>query len=254
MSLPWEKNFTPPAVDENLLKEITGAVEGAVQTGTELATSIGSAAAGQIAGQQAAQAVKDIGGVATAVEQGVEGVASAVVPTIAPPPPGVSSTSVGVTPTGTTSTPNGGDWVAAIETAAMATAGDALKSVLPVVQDRIAHEAEKVLAEELSKALGGTTSPPIASIPKSDLKKLDAWERAARTFLSGIVVTILGAIVQVIGSLATDGTSVDFFHKDGWVTVGSLAVAAVVTSVSTYVMRYIKEPAGAAIDSSTKSS
>lgn len=253
MSLPWEKNFTPPAVDENLLKEITGAVEGAVQTGTELATSIGSVAAGQIAGQQAAQAVKDIGGVATAVEQGVEGVASAVVPTIAPPPPGSSSTSVGVGSTGTTSTPNGGDWVSAIESAAMTTTGDALKSVLPAVQDRIAHEAEKILAEELGKALGDTTSPPLASIPKADLKKLDAWERAARTLLSGVFVTILGAIVQVIGSLSTDGTHVDFFHQEGWKAVATLAVGAVITSVSTYLMRYLKEPAGAAIDSSTKS-
>lgn len=245
--LPWEPTYVPPALDGDLLQAITAMAEGAVATGTQLATSLGSQVAGQVAGPAAAQAVQDVGAAAQAAEGVVEDVASAVLPTVVPPSgastPGAQTSS---------STP-GGSWVQAIETAAASTAEVALKSALPAVQDRVAHAAERILAQELGKALG-SEEPPLATLPTgSDLKRVDAWERAARTFLSGLAVTILAAIVQVVGSLATDGTHVDFFHQDGWKAVGTLAVGAVVTAVSSYVMRYLKEPVGAAVDSSAKS-
>lgn len=237
--LPWEPSYTPPPVDADLLQSITGAVEATVSAATHEVTDLGSQIAGQVAGPAVAQAVQDVGAVAQATEAVAGGVVESVLPPAGASVPGVP---------GTIGAP--GSWVDAIEEAAKVNAEAALKSALPALQDRIAHQAEKILAEELSKALG-TGQPPLATIPSGDLKKLDAWERASRTFFAGLFATVLGAIVQVIGSLATDGTHVDFFHQEGWKAVGTLAVGAVITAVSTYLLRYLKEPAGAAIDSSS---
>lgn len=245
MSLPWNPDFKPPAVDEDLLKEITGAVEGAVNTATEVATTVGSGIAGAVAGQAAAQAVQDIGATATAVETGVEGVASAVVPTIAPAPTPSS--------TATTSTPAGGvipgDWVAEIEKNAASQAEAALKAALPVVQGRIVAATASALERELNKTLG---QPQVATLPSgTQLTKIDAWERAGRTFLMGLFTTLLGAIITVIGDSASSGT-VNFFTTDGWKSVAVLGGGTIVTAAFSYLYRYIKEPAGAALDSSTK--
>lgn len=248
--LPWEPSYVPPAIDGDLLKTITSMAENAVNQGTQFATSIGSQVAGQVAGPAAAQAIQEVGSVAQATENAVEGVASVVLPTILPPPGALTPPPPGSAQTNTPGDPE--DWVGAIEAAALATGKGALQVALPFVQDRIAHEAEKIIAQELGKALGNE-EPPLATIPAGSLTKLDAWERALRTFAVGLFFTVLAGVVQVIGSLATDGTSVDFFHKDGWVAVGGLLTASVVNSFGTYVLRYLKEPAGAALDSSKKS-
>lgn len=126
-------------------------------------------------------------------------------------------------------------------------AESSLNAALPAIQKRIGDAAAKAITDEIN-SLGGA-NPALPSIPIKDLTKLDAWERAARTFMVGIFVTLLGAVVQVIGQIAASGTSVDFFSKDGWTAVATLAVGAVVTSVSSYVLRFIREPVGAAVDS-----
>jgi uncharacterized protein (DUF2267 family) len=232
--LPWEAGFSVPGIDPNLISQVQNVIEGA----TSVATGVGAEIAGQVAGQAAAQAVKDIGGVATVAEQIGGDVISAVVPgaSTSTPPTGVPATN---------------DWIEGIQNAAKDSAEAAYQAVLPAIQDRIAHEAEKVLAKQLGDLVTGLGTAPVATIPKGDLKKLDAWERALRTFGQGLLVTLLAVIVQVIGQLTT--THVDYFHREGWITVGTLFATSAATALVSYVMRYIKEPAGAAIDSSVSS-
>jgi hypothetical protein len=121
-----------------------------------------------------------------------------------------------------------------------------IEGALKAAQVQIAERVQGALTQ----ALSGLGVPQVATIPSGDLKKIDAWERAGRTFLTGLVVTVLAGIIQVIGQAASTGA--DFFSKDGWNAVITLAVGSIVSSVFAYVLRYIKEPAGAALDSSTK--
>jgi hypothetical protein len=210
--LPWEPNWVPPGADQNLINEVTNLARGATGAITNVAEHV-------VPG--AAPAINDVG---TIIQAG-EAAAGAAVGSVA------------------AGTPGGGvNWSGAVEAAA----GAAVQVAIPVIQKRVASAAANALQDELDK-LGGA---PIPQIPVKDLKKVDAWERAGRTFLAGIAVTILGVIVQVIGQASATG--VDFFHKDGWVAVGTLFVAALITSISSYLLRIISEPAGAAVDSSAK--
>lgn len=239
--VPWEPTYTPPPIDGDLLQTITGITEHAVQDMTAAATNIGGQIAGQVAGPVVQQEVQGVEAVITAAEQ-----AAGAVLTSATGPEGA-----GPIHTVGPITPVGGGTIAEV---IKASAQGALAAALPAIQDRIAHAAEQAIAKELAQLAGGMSvdgEAPVATIPKADLKKMDAWERAARTFLIGIFVTVLGALAQVIGSLSTTG-HINFFSQDGWMAVGTLAVGAVVSGVSSYVLRYLKEPAGAAIDSSTK--
>jgi hypothetical protein len=150
-----------------------------------------------------------------------------------------SGATVKVTPTGGSS-----DWGAVVEKAAEAS----LQQALPVLRQRVTQTVVKTITDELT----GLGPAPIAHIDHRDLTKLDAWERAARTFGVGLVVTVLGALVQVIGMVTTDGTNIDWFHRDGWTAVGGLAVSAILGAVGSYIARYLKEPVGASLDSSDK--
>jgi hypothetical protein len=115
-----------------------------------------------------------------------------------------------------------------------------LTSIEGVVKATIVSQIPGLLQAELAK-LG---APGVPSIPTGpSLTKLDAWERAGRTLLMGLLITLLGAVVQVIGELATNGTTVDFFTKSGWVAVGTLFVGAVFTSLASYAYRFLKLPA-----------
>lgn len=244
MSMPWMPNYRPPAIDNNLIGEVTGIIEGAVNTGTQMVTDIGTGVATQVGGPAAGQAVHDAGQIAVDVETAAENLGAAVIPGAAVLTP---TTTTHLPPVGAVT----GPWSEVLGNAAKVSLKGAITAALPMVEDRLAHEAEKILAQELQKALG-SGEPELAHVDKADLKKLDAWERALRTFFIGLGTTILGAIIAVIGNLATSGTHVDFFHKEGWFAVGTLAVGSVVTAVGSYIGRYLKEPAGAAIDSSTK--
>jgi uncharacterized protein YbjQ (UPF0145 family) len=248
MSMPWNPHYRPPAIDNDLVGEVTGMIEGAINTGTQVATDIGSGVATQIGGAAAGQAVHDAGQIAQDVETAAENLGAAVIPGVSAPTVQVSTGGTGQVSDGSTGQV-GGPWSEVLGNAAKNSIKGTINAVLPMVEDRIAHEAEKILSQELAKALGGTDAP-MATLPKSDLKKFDAWERAARTFFIGILVTALGAVVTVIGQLSTSGTHIDFFHKEGWMAVGTLAVGAVVTAVGSYIGRYLKEPDGARIDSS----
>lgn len=121
-----------------------------------------------------------------------------------------------------------------------------VEGAVKAAQSQVAGRIQAALAE----ALSGLGQPQVATIPSGDLKKVDAWERAGRTFLAGLGITILAGLVQVIGLASSSG--VDFFTKQGWYAVGTLAIGSIATSVATYFLRYLKEPAGAAVNSSTK--
>lgn len=189
--LPWEQDWTPPAVDPNLLQQVSDLANNVIVAGEQVVSSV-----------------------ATATETAL--------------PAAVA--------------PIGGAFSGAIQQAADA----ALEVALPQIQKKVISAATNALTEEINK-IG---EPPVPTIASKDLKKVDAWERAGRTFAVGIFVTVLATIVQVIGQASTTG--VDFFHKDGWVAVGTLLVGSLITSLSSYVLRIINEPAGAAVDSSTK--
>lgn len=124
---------------------------------------------------------------------------------------------------------------------------NSIEGAVKAAQIQIAERVQGALTQ----ALSGLGEPQVATIPSGDLKRIDAWERAGRTFLTGLVVTVLAGIIQVIGQAASTGA--DFFSKDGWNAVITLAVGSVVSSVFTYILRYVKEPAGAALNTSTKS-
>lgn len=77
-----------------------------------------------------------------------------------------------------------------------------------------------------------------AQIDANDLLKASARNRAVRTFFGGLVVTILWALVNVVGS----ATGVNWFSKEGWISVGILAGGAVVNAVVSYILRVFKPP------------
>lgn len=152
-----------------------------------------------------------------------------------------SGASVGVSAPGSAVPPTGAvaqDISAVIEAAAQGAIRQAQGQVVAKVQDAI------------TGALSSLGEPQVATIPAKDLKKVDAWERAGRTFLVGLFVTVMAGLVQVIGQASTTG--VNFFTKDGWTAVGVLAVGSIVNSACSYILRYVREPAGATIDSGTK--
>lgn len=212
--LPWEPNFTAPGVDPNLINQVAGVIQGATQAVVDEGAQIG----GQLAGQDVQTAITNLGKTATSAEQAVTSVVA--------------------------SAPGGGAINAGVSSVIEAAAAMAIKEA----QGQIIGRVQTAITD----ALGGLGAPPVATIPAGDLRKIDAWERAGRTFLMGLLVTILAGIVQVIGQAATAG-QVDFFSKSGWIAVGTLAIGSVVTSVFSYILRYLKEPAGAAVNSSTKS-
>lgn len=144
---------------------------------------------------------------------------------------------------GTTGSSNSGSApVGGIDVGAIV--GAAAQQAIQVAQKDIATRVQSKVEE----ALTGLGDPQLATIPAKDLKKVDAWERAGRTFATGLLITVLAGLVQVIGDAVTHG-QVNFFSQAGWSVVGTLAVGSVFNSVFSYLLRYLREPAGAAIDS-----
>lgn len=146
-------------------------------------------------------------------------------PVVSPPAPEVAHPeSTGPEPPKPT-TPAGGIEDALME-AARTAAADAVKNV----------------AAEIKAALPDPNTVAVHVDP-ADLLKASARSRALRTFFGGLLVTVLWAVVNVLGTV----TGVNWFSKEGWVSVGILAGGAVVNAVVSYVLRVIKPPSLAEI-------
>jgi hypothetical protein len=74
--------------------------------------------------------------------------------------------------------------------------------------------------------------------PAPPAKSSDALNRAVRTFLQGLVVTIAGSLVT---ALVTVSSGVQW-TRAYWVGVGIAAGTSVVTGVASYIARYIAPP------------
>jgi hypothetical protein len=219
MSLPWEKNFTPAAVDPNLVEDLTKAAEQAV-------TGVVSQA------EQVVPLPPVVTSIITDAEQ-VAGkvVGAAVAPTTVTPPVPATSTSI---------TPTGGSIATSIEAAALQAAKSATASVLPSIADSleksIASKAQAEITAVLTKIEGGT-EPAAPSL--DDFTKADSRSRAVRTLLTGLVLSALWGLVNIIGNVAT----VDWHNANAFPQVAAMAATAVIGSVLAYIERVVKEPA-----------
>lgn len=231
--LPWEPGFVPALPDTNL----AAAVEKAVQDATQAATNLGTAVAGTVAGPTAAAAVQDVGKVATSVEQAAGSVVTAA--TGAPPISQIPSTQITGLPS--TNAPVGGDVISIIEQAALEAAKTTSAAVLPgiekAIQARVAAKVQAEAADLIRQLEGGASEPAVPSL--DDFTKADARSRAFRTLIIGVVLSVGWGLVNILGNLAT----VDWTNKDAFPQVAALAVGSVVTSVTAYIARILKEPA-----------
>lgn len=78
----------------------------------------------------------------------------------------------------------------------------------------------------------------VTYIDPKDLLKASARSRALRTFLQGLGITVFWTLITAIG----DFSNVDWFSRQGWITVGTLAGATVIHAATSYVARVINPP------------
>lgn len=103
------------------------------------------------------------------------------------------------------------------------------------MQDKVTEMAEKTITD----ALQGAGVPSVPEAPSIiDFTRASARSRALRTFFVGLGISVLWALVNMLGQLG----DVDWFHKEGWTSVATLAVGAVISAVSSYALRIIKPP------------
>lgn len=188
-------------------------VTGAATGAIHLGTDIFSDIAGAVAGKQAHDAIQVVGDTVEAAAT----VGGNVVSDVAALPPG-------------------------------ATPGEVLASAVKSAQVNIGNQIIKTAAEQLQNSIGNV---PVPTITAKELVKVDAWERSWRTLLSGVLVTVLVAILNTIATVASSGTTINWFSKEGWMLVGSLAVGSVLTALSSYLIRLFgPEPMGAGVNTS----
>jgi hypothetical protein len=251
--LPWDPNFTPPKLDTSLLGQVTttlGQVEktaqdtvagvvdelktatGALSSGVGQATQIGSEVVGETAAAAttaAAEAAAAAAGAAQAVGEAVRAL----------PPAGAPGT-----PAAPTSVPLGGlattNILASVEKAALDAAKATTLTILPSLQKtieaRIAAKAQAEIQQVLEKIQGGEAAPAVPTL--TDFAHADARSRAIRTFLIGIVLSVLWGLTNILGNIAT----VDWTNRNALPQVLTLVVGSAVSSIIAYVARLVQEP------------
>jgi len=233
--LPWDKGFTPPTADPNLIGAVTGALERGVQDATQAATSLGSSVAGAVAGPAASTAVQDAGKVITDVEQAAGQVASTVSGGVVAAPSPVPAP----TPASPVSAPSGGSLIGDIEQAALGAAKQSASSLLPgieaALEKRIAVKVQAEITDVLTKVEGGS-EPAVPTL--DDFTKADARSRAIRTLIIGLVLSGLWGVVNVLGNVAT----VNWADRNALPQVLALVVGSVVSAVTGYIARVLKTP------------
>jgi hypothetical protein len=254
--LPWEPHFIPPKLDTNVFGQVTGAlgsiehtaqdtvtgVIDEVKAATDVlnqslgqATHIGSEAVGETAAAAANAAAAATAAAAGAIQAAGE-VVGAVVPQ-SPPAPATPAASTSPVPAGGLST---GNILVDVEKAALDAARATTSTILPslqrTIETRIAAKAQSEIQQVLEKIQGGEASPAVPTL--SDFAHADARSRAIRTFLVGVVLSILWGLTNILANIAT----VDWTNKNALPQVITLAVGSVVSSVVAYVARLADEP------------
>lgn len=218
---PWDANFTPAGIDQDLINAVTGAV-----------------AAGEQVVEQVVPAATPVISGAT---QAVESVLPSVVPTVTVGPVTSGGGSGGSGPSGSIPVTNvtgfGQTLEQVIEAAAKGSAKTALESLAPSIEAELAKEFQNVVGNVVARTTGGSTT---ASVPNlDDFIHADARSRAFRTLLIGLFVAVLTGLGTAASALAGD----NLLTHTGQVAAASIALSAVVSSVVAYVGRLFHEPA-----------
>lgn len=238
-NLPWEHDYKGPAADQNLLQDITGAVENTVNEVTQGVTGVASGMAGAVAGQAAAQAVQAVGGMVSAGETAAEQIGAAVAPDVLPTATRGPSSAPASAPGGGIGALPGmvaSDLGSAIKNAALAAAERTALAAVPDLEREAAAMVESMVGGELKKVVGAHPTPTISL---SDLTKASARSRALRSLFIGMFMAVLMGLASIIGQLG----GVDWFTTTGRLSAVTLAVGAIVHSLISYVARLQWEPA-----------
>lgn len=150
--------------------------------------------------------------------------------TAAPKPvPPVSVTSSTAIPAGLPSTDN---WAVQLQKAAADAAQEALKKAAPTIQEQVSAYTQSYITGILT---GKPVSPVITgtTLTGQELMIASARNRSWRTFLQGLGLDIVFALVALVGTLG----NVDFFSTAGWTMLGILVVKTVIQTAVSYVAR-----------------
>lgn len=134
--------------------------------------------------------------------------------------------------TSSTAAPAGLSWAAQLEQAAVDAAQTALTDAAPKIQDQVAKYTQDYITGILT---GSTPSPTITgtTLSGTNLVIASAKNRSWRTFLAGMGLDIVFALVAVVGTLS----HVNFFTQAGWITFGVLIIKTVIQTVISYIAR-----------------
>lgn len=143
--------------------------------------------------------------------------------------PPVSVTSSTAIPAGLPSTES---WAVQLERAAAEAAQEALKKAAPTIQEQVSAYTQSYITGILT---GKPVAPTITgtTLTGHDLTIASAKNRSWRTFLQGMGLDIVFALVAIVGTLG----DVNFFSKAGWVTLGILVIKTIIQTVVSYIAR-----------------
>lgn len=159
----------------------------------------------------------------------------AVDPNLAPPwvtTDSVPPVSVTSSTADTGGTPSTESWAVQLERAAAEAAQEALKKAAPTIQEQVSAYTQNYITGILT---GKPVSPTIigTTLSGTELAIASARNRSWRTFLQGMGLDVVFALVAIVGTLG----NINFFSKAGWVTLGILVVKTIIQTVVSYVAR-----------------
>lgn len=152
--------------------------------------------------------------------------------TAAPTPEPVPPVSVTSSTASTGGTPSPESWATQLERAAVEAAQEALQKAAPTIQEQVSAYTQSYITGVLT---GKPVNPIIVGTTLSgqELTIASAKNRSWRTFVQGMGLDVVFALVALIGTLG----NVNFFSKAGWVTLGILATKTIIQTVVSYVAR-----------------
>lgn len=125
-----------------------------------------------------------------------------------------------------------GNWAEQLQQAAADAAQEALKKAAPAIQQQVSNYTQSYITGVLT---GKPVAPIITgtTVTGHDLVIASARNRSWRTFLQGLGLDIIFALVALVGTLG----NVDFFSTAGWTMLGILVVKTVIQTAVSYVAR-----------------
>ncbi len=124
-------------------------------------------------------------------------------------------------------------WADQFQRAATEAAKEALQKAAPAIQQQLAQYTQNYVNGVLTgKPVAFPTITTTTSTGQS-LTIASARNRSWRTFLQGLGLDILFALMTLVGTLG----NVDFFSAAGWTIVGALFVKTIIQTVISYVAR-----------------